>query len=530
MLKEVLIPDIGSFKDVPILEIYVKEGDKVDLETPLLSLESDKATMDVPSPYKGTVKEIKVKLKDKMSKDMKVMIIEVVEEKELSKPVVSASATTNLSNSDSTSVQKEQKVLVPDIGNFKNVPIVDIYVKVGDKIEKETALISLESDKATMDIPSPSAGIVKEIYVKLKDKVSKDSPILLLELSESTSSSKIDTSKKEDVVATKSESQSVVNQQEKSTTIYSPEPVHSTSNPYASPSIRKFARELGVDLRYIKGTGQKSRIQREDVQNFVKNAMKSMPTGESKSSGSGIPSIPSIDFSQFGAIEIKELSRIKKLSGQNLHRSWLNVPHVTQFDEADITELENFRKENTEDVKKKGYKLTLLSFLIKASVYALKTYPEFNSSLSSDLESLVYKKYYHIGVAVDTIDGLVVPVVKNADQKSILDIAKELDVISSKARDKKLSIQDMQGASFTISSLGGIGGTAFTPIVNAPEVAILGVSKSSMKPIYKDGQFIPRLMLPLSLSYDHRVIDGALAARFTSLLSAVLTDIRKILL
>lgn len=423
-----------------------------------------------------------------------------------------------------------KEVPIPDIGNFKDVPIVDLFVKEGDKVKQEDPLLSLESDKATMEIPSPYEGEVKEIKVKLKDKVSQGTIILTIDVVESESPKKEETQKTSKPAEPVQETEEKPQETQKSSPSPPPQEnlTESTSSgkSHATPSVRKMARELGVDLDNLKGTGRKGRILKQDVQNYVKSALK----GSGTSAGAGIPKIPAIDFAKFGEIETTPLSRIKKLSGPHLQRSWLNVPHVTQFDEADITELEDFRKSLKPEAEKRGVKVTLLSFLVKATVNCLKTFPDFNSSLDSSGENLVYKKYYNIGVAVDTPEGLVVPVIKRADAKSIFEIAENLKVLSEKSRDRKLTGADIEGGTFSISSLGGIGGTAFTPIVNAPEVAILGVSKSSTKPIYQDGNFVPRLMLPLSLSYDHRVIDGASAARFTTFMCSILSDIRKLLL
>jgi pyruvate dehydrogenase E2 component (dihydrolipoamide acetyltransferase) len=446
-----------------------------------------------------------------------------------------------------------QEIKVPDIGNFKDVPIIEILINVGDSVKVEQGLITLESDKATMEVPSSAAGIVKELKVKIGDKISEGMVVLLMDVSTEVAP-KVE--EKSTVATTTPESVSVsasVSAPEKVSSkmgvqagndpdslIYqpimsSPPPlvnVHG-DRPHAGPAVRKFARELGVDLTKVKGSGRNGRILKEDVQAHVKQVMLegSVPTlGSVRGGGMGIPEIPEIDFSQFGAIETVPLKRIQKISGASLHRSWLNVPHVTQFDEADITELEKFRKELGVEAEKRKVKVTMLAFLLKASVAALKQFPTFNASLDVSKENLILKQYYHIGVAVDTPNGLVVPVIRDVNFKGLFDLADELGKISKKARDGKLSPAEMQGASFTISSLGGIGGTGFTPIVNAPEVAIMGVSKSKMQPVYQDGQFVPRLIIPFSISYDHRVIDGAAAARFSSYLSFILSDVRRLLL
>ncbi len=425
-----------------------------------------------------------------------------------------------------------REVVVPDIGDFKEVEVIEVLVKPGDAVAKEQSLITLESDKATMEIPSPEAGVVKELAVKLGDKVSQGATILMLEASGQRPAPEPAASPQapKAVTATAAPAAAVIPKAE-------PVPVEpkeaTLSKPHASPSIRKFARELGVDLARVQGSGPKGRIVREDVQSFVKGALAARPAAAPAArGGAGLDLLawPDVDFARFGPVETKPLARIKKIAGANLHRNWVMIPHVTQFDEADITELEAFRKSNTAETEKRGFKLTMLAFLIKASVTALRQHPELNASLDKAGENLVLKKYYHIGVAVDTPEGLVVPVVRDADRKGVFDLARELAEISKLARDRKLKPGDMQGGTFSISSLGGIGGTAFTPIINAPEVAILGVSKSLTRPVWNGKEFAPRLMLPLSLSYDHRVIDGAAAARFTAYLANVLSDIRRTLL
>lgn len=436
-----------------------------------------------------------------------------------------------------------KEIVVPDIGDFKNVDVIEVLVKPGDAIKLEQSLITIESDKATMEIPSSAAGTVKELKVKNGDKVSQGSLILLLEAAAGPS---VAPAKPHQVAAVAPAAASAPDRAPAAALITAAaggvrtDPVIAVPAaasgviPHASPSVRKFARELGVDLARVKGSGAKARITQEDVQEFVKGTMKgTAPVAAVPARGSlafNLPEWPQVDFSKFGPVETKPLSRIRKLSGGFLHRNWVSIPHVTQHDEADITELEAFRKENAQVAEKEGFKLTMLAFLVKASVNALKQFPDFNASLDKGGENLIVKKYYHIGVAVDTPDGLVVPVIRDADRKGVFDVAQELAEISKLARDKKLKPDSMRGGTFSISSLGGIGGTAFTPIINAPEVAILGVAKSQMRPVYKDGAFVPRLMLPLSLAYDHRVIDGAAGARFTTYLASVLSDIRRTLL
>jgi pyruvate dehydrogenase E2 component (dihydrolipoamide acetyltransferase) len=423
-----------------------------------------------------------------------------------------------------------KQVLVPDIGNYKGVSIIEVAVKVGDVIQAEDNLITLETDKATMDVPSSFAGTVKEMKVKVGDKVSEGDLILLLETSDSAAAP---ASAPAQTVApvTPVAAPAPVAPAPAAAPAPTPAPVTQSSGgkAHASPSIRRFARELGVDLSQVKGSGEKGRVTKDDVQNFVKAALQ-QPRGGAAVGGLQLLDMPSVDFAKFGPVETVPLSRIKKISGANLHRNWVMLPHVTQFDEADISEMEAFRKQIGAEYAKQNIKITPLAFLLKAAVAALQQYPDFNASLDASGENLIRKQYFHIGVAVDTPNGLVVPVIRDVDQKGIVQLAKELGEISAKARDLKLTAADMQGGCFTISSLGGIGGTAFTPIINAPEVAILGVSKASMKPVYQDGQFVPRLMLPLSLSYDHRVIDGASGVRFTTFLGQVLSDIRRLAL
>ncbi len=430
-------------------------------------------------------------------------------------------------------------ILVPDIGDFDGVEVIEIIVSVGDSINIEDPLVSLESDKAAMEIPAEMAGVVKEIKVALGDKVSQGDLLLTLEVSDNASAE--DTAPepvKPEPAAKESAGEESATQKPTSPVTQNapqrrPSPTRtvavdeaSFSKAHASPAVRKFARELGADLGQMNGSGAKGRILKDDVKAWVKQALATGNSGNTL----GVEPMPEIDFSQFGDIEIQPLTKINKLTGKFLHRNWVNIPHVTQFDEADITELEDFRRQLNEENKKDGLRLTVLAFLMKALVSALKEYPRFNSSLDHTGENLVLKKYINIGVAMDTPAGLVVPVIKSCESKSLFELGNELIETSKRARDKKLSPSDMQGGCISISSLGGIGGTAFTPIVNAPEVAILGVSRSAMKPVYKDGEFVPRLMLPLSLSYDHRVIDGADGARFTSYLSRVLSDTRRLLL
>ncbi len=440
-----------------------------------------------------------------------------------------------------------QDIFVPDIGNFDSVDVIEVLIKAGDTVAKDDSLITVESDKASMDIPAPFAGVVKEVKIKVGDKASEGTLIMTMDVTDAVTAPVAEQSAP--VAAPAVEAPKVVIPEPTRPAPEPPKPIAPAQQPapvgehvavaagklsHASPSIRRFARELGVNLALVKGSGAKNRILQSDVQAYVKAELAKPRT---ENMGAGVSSLaalpmPVIDFSQFGAIETKALSRIKKLSGANLHRNWVTAPHVTQFDEADITDLEDFRKSMQADAEKRGVKLTMLAFLIKASVNALKAYPNFNASLSPDGDSLILKNYYNIGFACDTPDGLVVPVVRDVHQKDVLDIARDLMDLSAKARERKLKVEEMQGGCFTISSLGGIGGTMFTPIINCPEVAILGVSRSSMQPVYnkETNGFEPRLILPMSLSYDHRVIDGADGARFTSHMRMMLSDVRRLLL
>jgi pyruvate dehydrogenase E2 component (dihydrolipoamide acetyltransferase) len=448
-----------------------------------------------------------------------------------------------------------KEVVLPDIGDFENVDIIEILVAPGDSVSKDDSLITLESDKAAMEIPSPYAGVIRDVKVAIGDRVSEGSPILTMDLNDGAEDVEVPAGDREEPEAARSgapetggSAQEHGLSAEKATRARdsqrqpgAPAPTRppapgltkeelataSAGTPHASPSVRRFARELGVDLHSVHGSGPKGRILKEDIQQFVKGV-----TRAAGSAGTGftLPPPPVVDFARFGAIETRPLPRVRRLSGANLHRNWVTIPHVTQFDEVDITELEAFRKSQLETLSSQGIKLTLLAFLMKASVAVLKRFPQLNASLGDDGETLIIKRYHHLGVAVDTDDGLLVPVVRDVDKKGLTELARELGELSSKARERRLTPGDMQGASFTISSLGGIGGTAFTPIINAPEVAILGVSRAAIRPVYRDDAFVPRLILPFALSYDHRVVDGADAVRFTTALAADLSDVRRILL
>jgi len=527
---EIKIPDIGEATQVDLIEVLVKVGDKIELETPLITLETDKASMEIPSSKAGIVTKINLKVGDKVSEGDIILLVNAEEKVESVKNESAASEPTPVKKIEpakvsTTPITKEDKeIVIPDIGGVTDVDVIDILIKSGMDVEKDQSLITLEGDKATMDIPSPYAGTVKDVKIKLGDKVSQGSLILLLEVkseeilpdadSSSVATEHPEPEKKEQPIPPANNIPQVPHQYESSNLIS------------AGPAVRRVARELGLNLSQLKGSGRKARITKEDIQIYVK-ARLSEKTG---ASGFSLPVIPVIDFTKFGDIESKPLNKIKKLTGTNVHRSWLTIPHVTQFDEADITELEAFRKAEADHAKEAGYKLTILAFVCGVVSKALQTYPQFNASLDASGENLIYKKYCNIGIAVETPNGLVVPVIKNINKLNVAEIAIEMARLSNKARDKGLTPADMSGGCFTISSLGGIGGTAFTPIVNSPEVAILGLSRSVIKPVYEDNVFKPKLMLPVSLSYDHRVIDGAEAARFARFICVALNDIRKILL
>ena len=541
--KEIKVPDIGDFDEVDVIEVLVSEGDTIEPEQSLITLESDKATMEVPAPEAGKVTKVMVKVGDKVAEGKAIIEIEpagagATGDKPAEQPAEKQQTDAPTEKREPASGGSIREVTVPDIGDFDEVDVIEVLVSGGDSVAQEQSLITLESDKATMEVPAPAAGTVRDVKIRVGDKVREGSVILTLESADGEAAQQADQAPAPAAQPTEetpvAPSQHPVHQVEADAA-----PVPSTSIDtskhklaHASPAVRRFARELGVDLSSVQGSGRKGRILKEDVQQFVKGVMQqgAAPAAAAAGGGMGIPPIPPVDFSKFGEVEEQPMSRIKKISGPHLHRSWLNVPHVTQFDEADITDLEAFRKAEKDAAEKEGVKLTPLAFLVKATASALKKHPAFNSSINPAGDALIIKKYINIGVAVDTPNGLVVPVIKDADRKGIHQIAADLGEISRKARDGKLGPSDMQGGTFSISSLGGIGGTAFTPIVNAPEVAILGVSKSEMKPKWNGKEFVPRLMLPLSLSYDHRAVDGAAAARFTTCLSALLSDLRRLVL
>jgi pyruvate dehydrogenase E2 component (dihydrolipoamide acetyltransferase) len=527
---QVTVPDIGDFSDVPVIEVLVKPGDTVKAEDALVTLESDKATMDVPSPGAGTVKEVLLKVGDKVRQGTLVLTLETVNAATpAAAPAIAPAAPATAAPAPTGGATLP--VTVPDIGDFTDVPVIEVLVKPGDTVKAEDALITLESDKATMDVPSPAAGVVKAVALKVGDKVSQGALVLTLEVGEAlTTKSTKDTKKSETPAAPPSPAVlgalGDLGGKPSVPTLTAP-----AGRAHASPSVRRFARELGVDVSRVPGTGPKGRITQEDVQNFVKGVMVRADSGAAAApAGGGLDLLPwpKVDFAKFGPITTQPLSRIKKISGQNLSRNWVMIPAVTYHEDADITDLEAFRVQFNKENEKAGVKVTMLAFLIKAAVAALKKFPEFNSSLDGD--NLVLKQYFHIAFAADTPNGLVVPVVKDADKKGIVEIGQETATLAKLAREGKLKPADMQGACFTISSLGGIGGTYFAPIINAPEVAILGVNKSAMKPVWDGKQFVPRLTLPLSLTADHRVIDGAMATRFNAYVADLLGDMRRVLM
>ncbi|WP_230665628.1 pyruvate dehydrogenase complex dihydrolipoyllysine-residue acetyltransferase [Vibrio cholerae] len=528
-LKEVQVPDIGG-DEVEVTEIMVKVGDVVAEEQSLITVEGDKASMEVPAPFAGTVKEIKIAAGDKVSTGSLIMVFEVAGAAPVAAPVQAAAPVA----AAAPAVAALKEVQVPDIGGDE-VTVTEIMVNVGDSISEEQSLITVEGDKASMEVPAPFAGTLKEIKVAVGDKVKTGSLIMVFEVAGAAPvAAPVQAAAQAPAAAP---AQAAAPAAAAPATSGEFQENHEYS--HASPVVRRLAREFGVNLAKVKGSGRKNRILKEDVQNYVKEALKRLEYGaQAAASGKGDGAAlgllpwPKVDFSKFGETEVQPLSRIKKISGANLHRNWVMIPHVTQWDNADITELEKFRQEqNAMEAKRDtGMKITPLVFIMKAAAKALEAFPAFNSSLSDDGESLILKKYVNIGIAVDTPNGLVVPVFKDVNKKGIYELSKELAEVSKKARGGKLTSADMQGGCFTISSLGGIGGTAFTPIVNAPEVAILGVSKSEMKPVWNGKEFAPRLQLPLSLSYDHRVIDGAEGARFITYLNECLSDIRRLVL
>ena len=559
---EIKVPDIGDFAEVTVIELMVKPGDTVQVDQSLLTVESDKASMEIPSSHAGVVKELKVVLGDKVKEGSVVLMLEVVgaatapsvataSASAAPSPVaapVAAPASVAAAHAPAASTGRVE-VHVPDIGDFKDVSVIEVFVKPGDTIKVEQSLVTVESDKAAMEIPSSAAGVLKELKVKVGDKINIGDLLAILEGAASATLTQAEAQRSESndrgAPTSPATSTPVIANPEGVKQSTASAPAHAPGAPtlglpHASPSVRKFARELGVPLAEVKGSGPKGRITDADVQNFTRSVMSGAVQtlaaaaqnkgAASAGDGAGLGLIPwpKVDFAKFGPIERKEMSRIKKISGANLLRNAVMIPAVTNHDDADITDLEAFRVSTNKENEKSGVKVTMLAFLIKACVAALKKFPEFNSSIDGD--ALIYKQYFHIGFAADTPNGLMVPVIKDADKKGIMQISQEMGELAKKARDGKLSPAEMSGASFTISSLGGIGGRYFTPIINAPEVAILGVCKSTMEPVWDGKAFQPRLMLPLSLTWDHRVIDGAAAARFNVYLGQILGDFRRVLL
>ncbi|MEO7400141.1 MAG: dihydrolipoyllysine-residue acetyltransferase [Polaromonas sp.] len=550
-LVDIQVPDIGDFDEVTVIELLVKPGDSVTAEQSLITVESDKASMEIPSSHSGIVKEIKVKLDDKVRQGSVVLTLDVAGAEAVAPaaapaaapaPVPAASATAGAAAPVPAVAAGPVEVRVPDIGDFKDVVVIEVLVKVGDAIKVEQSLVTVESDKASMEIPSSAAGVLKELKVKLGDTVNIGDLLAILEgVAASPATAPAVQAASAPAAARASVPAPVA---PVATATAAPLPAHEPAAapqgalPHASPSVRKFARELGVPLAELKGSGPKGRITLDDVQGFTRAVMAGdtrtqaqaakAPAASGGGEALGLLPWPKVDFTKFGPVERQDLSRIKKISGANLHRNWVMIPHVCNHDDADITELEAFRVQMNKENEKSGVKITMLAFLIKASVAALKKFPQFNASLDGD--QLVLKQYYNVAFAADTPNGLVVPVIKDADKKGIIQISQEMGELAKKARDGRLSPADMQGACFTISSLGGIGGRYFTPIINAPEVAILGVCKSRMEPVWDGKAFQPRLMQPMSLSWDHRVIDGAAAARFNAYLGQVLADFRRVFL
>jgi pyruvate dehydrogenase E2 component (dihydrolipoamide acetyltransferase) len=541
---EVRVPDIGDFDHVDVIDILVKPGDVIKAEDPLITLESEKATMDIPAPSGGTVLAINVAVGDQIAEGALILTLApaaggvavsevIAAPAAVPKPAAPVAAAAPVATPApaaapaASGATRTLEIRIPDIGDFDNVDVIDIIVKPGDTVRVEDPLLTVESEKATMDIPAPVAGVVESVSAAVGDKVSEGDVIVVLRVTDDAVAAPIAP------VSVPTPPVSMPKAPATRVAPSSPPQAVTSSKAHASPSVRKFARELGVDIALVYGRGNKGRILKEDVQAHVKEVMRGTrghAGGAAANTGFSLPAAPVIDFTKFGEIEVTPLNKIRRLTGQNLHRSWVTVPHVFQLDEADITELEAFRKSKADEAEQKGTKLTLLAFLVKAAVVGLKKFPDFNASLSPDGESLVHKKYFHIGIAVNTDNGLMVPVIRDVDKKGLYELALEVRDLSKKARERKLMPAEMQGACFTISSLGGVGGTAFTPIINLPEVAILGVSPSSMKPVWRGNEFVPRLMLPFTLSYDHRVIDGVAAAQFTRYLTTVLGDIRHILL
>lgn len=522
---EVRVPDIGDFDDVPVIEVLVKAGDRIAKEDSLITIESEKASMEVPSPAAGVVQDVTVAVGDRVSKGKTILHLEPeaanpADSETNAAPTAPAVPDDKEPEAQSAVAPTTIDIAVPDMGDFKDVTVIDILVKSGDRVEKDASLVTIESEKASIDVPTSAAGVVRDVRVKLGDKISKGSVIVTLD-----ADAPAENPKSASAPAPVLKPESSAPSQPKAVSAASPAPANAGgASVHASPSLRRLAREFGVDLERVRASGPNGRVTRDDLQSFVKGAL----AGAGAAGGFSVAPLPQIDFAQFGPIERKPLSRIKRLSGPALHRNWVTIPHVTQNDDADVTDLEEFRKELNAEEANGGAKVTMLAFLMKAAVAALKEHPDFNASL--DGTDLVLKGYYNLGFAADTPNGLLVPVLKDADKKGVIDIARETAELAAKARDGKLAPGDMQGGTFTISSLGSIGGTYFSPIINAPEVAILGACRASMKPVWDGRTFVPRLIQPLSLSYDHRVIDGAAAARFVVCIVRMLADIRRAIL
>ncbi|WP_455280659.1 dihydrolipoyllysine-residue acetyltransferase [Cupriavidus necator] len=548
---EIKVPDIGDYDAVPVIEVHVKPGDSIDAEDALVTLESDKATMDVPSPQAGVVKDVRIKVGDNVSEGSVLVMLQPAGQGAAAAPAPAPAAAAPAPAPAAAAPAPAPaaapaaapaggggtiEVKVPDIGDYDAVPVIEVHVKPGDTINAEDAVVTLESDKATMDVPSPQGGVVKEVKVKVGDNVSEGTLLLILEGAAAAGAPAAAAAAPAPAAAAPAPAPAAAAPAPAAAPAAAPAPAGVTGKAaHASPSVRKFARELGVDVSRVPGSGPKGRITQEDVQQYVKGVMSGQAAAPAQAAAAGggggelgLLPWPKVDFTRFGEVESKALSRIKKISGANLHRNWVMIPHVTNHDEADITDLEAFRVQLNKENEKAGIKVTMLAFMIKATVAALKKFPNFNASLDGD--NLVLKKYFNIGFAADTPNGLVVPVIKDADKKGVFEISQEMGELAKLARDGKLKPDQMQGGCFSISSLGGIGGTYFTPIINAPEVAIMGVCKSFQKPVWDGKQFAPRLTLPLSLSWDHRVIDGAEAARFNTYFAQLLADFRRILL
>jgi pyruvate dehydrogenase E2 component (dihydrolipoamide acetyltransferase) len=532
---EIRVPDIGSYSSVEIIEAPVKAGDSITAEDTIITLETEKASMDVPSPVTGKIKEMKVKLGDKISKGDLIALVEVEgqagqsdtaenkSEKSDEKPAAKSDEKPAEKTAEKPAAPAIQEIKVPDIGNYSNVEVIEVSIKEGDEVKKEDTLITLETEKAAMDVPCPMDGKITSLKVKKGDKISQGDIIALIQ---TTGAPAADTKASTEKTAQPAAKAVAPTTAQYKTATTAPTVYKDFSSVHAGPATRRLAREFGIDLTQVIGSGPKNRIITQDLQNYVKSILQG---GGVNNNALIVEKAPEVDFSQFGEIEVQPLSRIKKWTAKNLHRNWVTIPHITQFDEADITELEVFRQENKAAAEAEGIKLTPLAFIIKAVVSALKTYPQFNSSLAANQTDIIMKKYFHMGIAVDTPNGLVVPVVRNVDTKGLFEIARELGELSSLARAGKLKAAQMAGSCFTISSLGNAGGTGFTPIINAPDVAILGISKAQIKPVYKDNQLVPCKMLPLSLSYDHRVIDGVEGAHFMTHIVSQLQEIRKLL-